>query len=125
MQQLVEEALDAQTISGGKRRREAEGTPNEFMCPITQDTMTDPVIAADGHCYERAAIARWLVTHDTSPKTNLVLHHMHLTPNHGLKSLILQHTDQLDACEQRVNKRAKFATNKIPQASRLDLLTSR
>ena len=26
------------------------------MCPITQEPMTDPVTAADGHNYERAAI---------------------------------------------------------------------
>ena len=124
VQQLVEDALDAQTISGGKRRRDAEGPPDQFICSITQDIMSDPVFAADGHSYERSAIARWLQANDTSPKTNLVLQHKQLTPNHGLKSLILQHTDQLNACEQRANKRSKFTASEIPQASRLDLLTS-
>ena len=32
--------------------------PNEFKCPITCDIMSDPVIAWDGHSYERAAIKR-------------------------------------------------------------------
>ena len=32
--------------------------------------MVDPVIAADGHTYERAAIQQWLQTHPTSPVTS-------------------------------------------------------
>ena len=42
-------------------------------CPITQMPMEDPVVTADGHTYDRAAIERWLQTHDTSPLTNEVL----------------------------------------------------
>ena len=30
--------------------------PNEYLCPITCDLMEDPVLAADGHSYERSAI---------------------------------------------------------------------
>ena len=30
--------------------------PHAFCCPITQEEMVDPVVASDGHCYERAAI---------------------------------------------------------------------
>ena len=30
-------------------------------CPITQDIMTDPVMTADGHTYEREAIEHWCV----------------------------------------------------------------
>ena len=31
--------------------------PAEFICPITFDTMRDPVVASDGNSYERKAIA--------------------------------------------------------------------
>ena len=31
-------------------------TPAEFVCPITQETMVDPVVASDGNSYERRAI---------------------------------------------------------------------
>ena len=31
--------------------------------------MLDPVVAADGHSYERASILMWLEAHDTSPLT--------------------------------------------------------
>ena len=30
--------------------------PNEFLCPIAQELMEDPVIAADGFSYSRASI---------------------------------------------------------------------
>jgi len=124
VKQLVEDALDAQTISGSKRRREAEGPPDQFTCPITQDVMSDPVMAADGHSYERTAIARWLQSNERSPKTNQVLQDKRLLPNHGLKSLIVQYIEQLNASEQRANKRSKFAASDIPKASKLELLTS-
>ena len=43
--------------------------------------MTDPVATADGHTYERGAIENWLVQHDKSPMTGVVLAHKILTPN--------------------------------------------
>ena len=48
-------------------------SPSAFICSITQDVMTDPVVCSDGHSYERAAIECWLATHNTSPNTNLPL----------------------------------------------------
>lgn len=36
--------------------------PGAFICPITQKVMQDPVVAADGMIYERAAIELWLET---------------------------------------------------------------
>lgn len=38
--------------------RTAEDLP-ELLCPITLTLMTDPVVAADGYTYERAAIVDW------------------------------------------------------------------
>ena len=35
-----------------------------------QEVMQDPVIASDGHTYERAAIMEWFARKDTSPMTN-------------------------------------------------------
>lgn len=34
--------------------------PEDFLCPISLDIMKDPVIAADGHTYERENITKWL-----------------------------------------------------------------
>ena len=48
----------------------------------------DPVVAADGHTYERIAIARWLKTSDKSPMTGSILLHKELVSNYGLVSSI-------------------------------------
>jgi hypothetical protein len=37
------------------------GLLSELMCPITQEPMRDPVVAADGHTYERSAIEGGLI----------------------------------------------------------------
>ena len=50
--------------------------------------MLDPVMCADGQTYERAAIEKWLETHDTSPTTNAKLKHKNLIPNFALRSAI-------------------------------------
>ena len=31
-----------------------------FVCPITHELMHDPVVASDGHAYERRALAQWI-----------------------------------------------------------------
>jgi len=39
----------------------------DWLCPITLLLMTNPVVAADGHSYEKSAIEGWFQTHSTSP----------------------------------------------------------
>jgi hypothetical protein len=43
-----------------------------FLCPITHELMTDPVIDPDGNSYERSAIENWLKEHSTSPIVSLI-----------------------------------------------------
>lgn len=38
-----------------------------FICPITREFFVHPVMAEDGHMYEREAIELWYKTNDTSP----------------------------------------------------------
>ena len=66
--------------------------PDHFVCPVrhTDEPMEDPVVAADGHTYEREAIAEWLERSKTSPVTREKLQSTRLTPNHHLKSQIAQ-----------------------------------
>ena len=42
-------------VSTGKERD--DDVPNEYLCPITMDIMSDPVIAMDGMSYERKVLA--------------------------------------------------------------------
>lgn len=60
-----------------------------FLCPITQDIMTDPVIRPDGHTYERTAIESWLNSgHNRSPMTREPMTSRNLIPNIALRNLI-------------------------------------
>ena len=51
--------------------------------------MEDPVVCADGHSYERAAITQWLLARDTSPCTNAPLLHKNVVGCFGC----VQHPD--------------------------------
>ena len=62
--------------------------PREFECPITADVMDDPVVATDGHSYERTAIEDWMARNPVSPVTNLPLSSCELISNHNLRSQI-------------------------------------
>ena len=68
--------------------REEEPPPADFICPITTEVMSDPVMAADGHAYERTAIERWLATKSTSPMTGEELELTRLFPSHILRRQI-------------------------------------
>ena len=50
---------------------EDDDAPPEFVCPITNCIMRRPVLAEDGHHYERKAIVRWFHKKKTSPMTNM------------------------------------------------------
>ncbi len=47
----------------------SEVETDDLICPITLRIFYDPVVAADGRTYERAAIVRWITEHGTSPFT--------------------------------------------------------
>ncbi|WVZ92430.1 hypothetical protein U9M48_038496 [Paspalum notatum var. saurae] len=69
--------------------------PDDFLCPITLEIMTDPVIVASGQTYERRSIQKWLDSGErTCPKTRDPLAHLSLAPNYALKNLILQWCDK-------------------------------
>ena len=74
--------------AGPSEASEAAAVPDEYICPITAEIMTDPVCTSDGFTYERAAITEWLRTKDTSPKTGATLESTALFPNHLVRSMI-------------------------------------
>ena len=63
------------------------GRPHEHFCPITLDVMQDPVVALDGHIYERNAIAEHFRYSDKSPVTGVRIAKT-LTPVHFVKAMI-------------------------------------
>lgn len=89
----VSAAASAAGSSGIIAAAALEPLLDELMCPITQEPMRDPVLAADGSTYEHAAIEAWIVLErgagraPTSPMTGAPLEHLHLAPNRALRSM--------------------------------------
>jgi hypothetical protein len=65
-----------------------ESAEHDFKCPISHEVFKDPVVASDGHTYERASITQWWKHKKTSPITNASMADKMLIPNHSLKSMI-------------------------------------
>ncbi|EIE25801.1 hypothetical protein COCSUDRAFT_60813 [Coccomyxa subellipsoidea C-169] len=82
----------------------------EPTLPKDVDLLKDPVVAADGFTYSRAAIEEWLRRgHNTSPMTNKRLANKHLVPNNAMRSIPLKWRDAKDFCE--LFKRADTIVN--------------
>ncbi|GAB2289297.1 U-box domain-containing protein 15 [Dionaea muscipula] len=97
--------------------------PQEFLCPITLEIMTDPVIVATGQTYERASIQKWLDSnHRTCPKTGQVLSHLSLAPNYALKNLILQWCEKNNV--ELPNKNATTGTEDASTAENREKIMS-
>jgi hypothetical protein len=79
--QIIPQSYQYEASSEGKK-----ALPGMPCCPITGQPMIDPVVAADGHTYERYAIARWMETSKISPLTGEELFHNKLVPNYLLLS---------------------------------------
>lgn len=62
--------------------------PHQFLCPILQEIMTDPVKTVDGFTYERDAIQRWFQIRISSPLTGLQLSSSTLVDNVELRETI-------------------------------------
>lgn len=75
------------------KRVENEGNiPDEFLCPITRELMSDPVLVADGFTYERSSITSWFDSgNNSSPMTNKPLPNNNLIPNRSLKNAIMRY----------------------------------
>lgn len=81
-------------MSAKRKRGEDEArsivVDEEFLqCPITHEVMSDPVVAADGHTYERWPLRTWLLRgNGNSPCTGLPLAHSDVVPNMMVRGLV-------------------------------------
>ena len=103
LQQLNSTQQEAsERVRRALERREAEvalAHDKNLCCPIGIELMRDPVVAADGHTYDRNHIEAWFKSPQfadravKSPMTNIQLHDTNLIPNHALKSVIRDAVD--------------------------------
>ena len=88
--------------------------PNEYICPITNNVMDDPVIAADGYTYERSSITEWFRRgHRTSPLTNLQLTDTSLRVNQALRKLIADFLEQNSSHKLQIKSDLQFSIQLI------------
>jgi hypothetical protein len=101
--------VELRTAATRRARRESVGLnvplPADFTCPITYDKMKDPVVASDGHSYERSAIEEILRgPHPLSPLTRATLGTA-LVPNLNLRRRIEEHEAELDRMAEQMAAR--------------------
>eukprot|EP00961_Rhodomonas_salina_P164528 2216687-Rhodomonas_salina.1 len=108
----------------GDAREHISISSSAFVCPITQEKMRDPVIAADGFTYERSAIETWFASCRRSPSTNNDLPNTKLIPNRILKQIIEDSTEidfeavirpATAAAEQKTSSCRSFSSTTVPQ----------
>ena len=67
----------------------ADEAPPSYFCPISLELMRDPVLTADGQCYDRAAIEEWFAGgNSTSPLSGASLDSTALFPNRALRHAV-------------------------------------
>ena len=81
---VIKENAELKKLIGKKKTTEP---PEYFICPISTDVMEEPVIAMDGHTYDRTSIELWFQNHNSSPMTREIINST-LIPNFNLKSQI-------------------------------------
>lgn len=94
-------------------------TPDEFLCPLLRTLMEDPVIAADGVCYDRSAITALLELpeeHRISPMTHAPLG-ASVVPNVALSQRIATHKEDLRLAAEVEAERAQSGVGPPPPPS--------
>jgi len=64
--------------------------PREFLCPLSHKMMKNPVVAPDGHTYEKKVILKWLESSPVSPLTNQPMGNIVLKPDTILRAQIVE-----------------------------------
>jgi ankyrin repeat protein len=96
--------------------------PEKLLCPITLQMFKEPVVAEDGHTYEKEAIEKWVVDSGTSPKTREKIGNKFVI-NWDKKSQISKFIEKSKACTDKEFIKAIQTedTNKIQKLNYLDI----
>lgn len=93
------EARNTMSSSSSSSRENAasafdDNAPDSLCCPIAKTIMEDPVLAMDGHTYDRRSIEQWFQTKVTSPLTGLTLPSKTLFANIAMRKVIDEHRER-------------------------------
>lgn len=83
--------------------------PKHFLCPISMEVMADPVVAQDGHSYEKDNIIKWLVYKKVSPVTRQKMK-IDIITNQALKSQIMTYLEDKRELLTRTQRSASTAS---------------
>ncbi len=87
--------------------------PEEYLCPISWNLMTDPVILSDGHTYDKSSIK--YIKNSLSPITKLPINTKNKIPNRLIKGFIDKFI---------VENKIKLPKSKKPKATKKKPLTN-
>jgi hypothetical protein len=96
-------------------QNEEISSEKNLICPITHKIFQDPVLAGDGHVYERAAIVKWIQANGTSPITLEPLHVDDLIPEENIKRLC--HRQQIPVAYAAGNEEVTLSPLQVSQIS--------
>lgn len=119
----LKQKFNANPIHGSKDNHQIK-IPHVYICPLTHQIMFDPVMAADGHTYERDAIQAALKIKLVSPLTNEALEHGQVISNHSMRStiieLLIQHPELWQ--ENNIHGEAVYFSTELQQQAITALL---
>ncbi len=82
------EAAKPANVYGNLESEHGGFWPNSCYCRLTRSIFIEPVLAMDGHTYEKTAIEDWLSKIGTSPATGQPLFKEQLIPNLAVREII-------------------------------------
>lgn len=89
--------------------------PIDFLCPLSLELMSDPVIIASGKTYERTHIQHWLDQgNSTCPQTQEFLSDCNLVPNYIVKAMITNWCNANSASLPQLAKHETCASQVLP-----------
>lgn len=99
--------------------------PERYTCKyITYDIMSEPVLTAKGHIYDRTAILRWWETRATEPATGLALNPEDQVahPNNDLKKDIVSFVEEEIAKYYSKQKNKGSTKEKVHESGNLQVM---
>jgi len=82
--------------------------PPSFICPISTEIMTDPVILVETKTtYDRKSIEQWLLQHTTDPSTGLEIKSKEILPVLALKNAIEEWKNDMIELQKKNVKNVK------------------